>query len=90
MISLLRKPLSSHLGFRLERFLASVSENPPPLFESGPCTWTGEAEGAPPTELTVQDALWCQRIYKVLQNDPVVLQVHNDFLLSRFMWFRLV
>jgi hypothetical protein len=90
MISLLRKPLSSHLGFRLERFLASVSENPPPLFESGPCTWTGEAEGAPPTELTAQDALWCQRIYKVLQNDPVVLQVHNDFLLSRFMWFRLV
>jgi hypothetical protein len=48
------------------------------------------ALGAPPTEPTAQDALWCQRIYKVVQNDPVVLQVHKDFLLSHFMWFRLV
>jgi hypothetical protein len=48
------------------------------------------ALGAPPTEPTAQDALWCQRTYKVVQNDPVVLQVHKDFLLSHFMWFRLV
>lgn len=41
------------------------------------------ALGAPPTEPAAQNALWYQRIYKVVQNNPVVLQVHKDFLFSR-------
>jgi hypothetical protein len=41
------------------------------------------ALGTLPTEPAAQNALWYQRIYKIVQNDPVVLQVHKDFLFSR-------
>lgn len=41
------------------------------------------ALGTLPTEPATQNALWYQRIYKMVQNDPVVLHVHKDFLFSR-------
>jgi hypothetical protein len=43
----------------------------------------GKATGSPlPVEPTQQNRVWF-RLYKTVENDPSVLQVHRDFLLTR-------
>jgi hypothetical protein len=39
--------------------------------------------GQQPTEPTEQNSLWYRRIYKAVQNDPIILEVHKDFLFCR-------
>jgi hypothetical protein len=39
--------------------------------------------GQEPTDPADQNSLWYRRIYKTVQNDPIVLEVHKDFLFCR-------